>query len=251
MLHAGVADRRMWRETLPYLGGTHLAIAYDRRGFGETRSSNEPFLHVDDLDRVVDHFGSREAILIGCSQGGRVAIDYALAYPEKVTALVLVAAAITGAPAPDEFPPDIARRMADLDEAEERGDIGRVNAIETHLWLDGPLSVEGRVAGAARRLFLDMNRIALQHVPLTLEQSCPSAFDRMGNIAAPAFVVWGNRDFPHIQERSQWLANTIPSAQSLVMEGCAHLPNLEQPERFNAALGSFLAEVGRRPRLGD
>jgi pimeloyl-ACP methyl ester carboxylesterase len=242
MLHAGVADRRMWRDTLACLARSHLAVAYDRRGFGETRSPDEPFRHIDDLDRVIEHFGCKRANLIGCSQGGRVAIDYVLAHPEKVAALVLVATAVTGMPAPQVYPPEIARLMADLDEAEEKRDLERVNAIEAHLWLDGPLSVEERVAGEARRLFLDMNGNALRQASLTREQSCPPALERVHSIAAPTYVVWGDQDFPHIQQRSQWLSSTIPGARSLIMDGCAHLPNLEQPVRFNATIEAFLAQ---------
>jgi pimeloyl-ACP methyl ester carboxylesterase len=242
MLHAGVADRRMWRAALDHLGERHLAAAYDRRGFGETSSPDEPFRHVDDLDCVIEHLGLRRATLIGCSQGGRVAIDYALAHAEKVAALVLVGTAVTGAPATDAYPPGIARLMADLDEAEEQSDVDRINAIEAHLWLDGPASAEGRVGGEARRLFLDMNGIALRHPPLTREQSCPSAWERVHTIAVPTQVIWGDQDFPHVQQRSRWLAAAIPAARSLIMEGCAHLPTLEQPVRFNRAVDEFLAQ---------
>ena len=285
MLHAGVADRRMWYDTLAYLGRselehvpakcTHfadknmlqhidpgalsyrrngsistesaLAVAYDRRGFGETRSPDEPFRHIDDLDCVIEYLGCKRAILIGCSQGGRVAIDYVLAYPKKSAALVLVATDVTGAPAPDAYPTEIARLMAELDAAEEQSDIERVNAIEAHLWLDGPLSVEGRIGGEVRQLFLDMNGKALRHAPFTLEQSCLGAWERVGSITVPSCVIWGDRDFPHIRQRSQWLASTIPGARSLIMEGCAHLPNLEQPARFNASIEAFIQSISMMP----
>ncbi len=102
-LHAGVADRRMWRNTLAHLARNHLAVAYDRRGFGETRAPDEPFRHIDDLDCMIAHLGCERPILIGCSQGGCIAIDYVLAHPEKVAALVLVAAAVTGAPVPHAY----------------------------------------------------------------------------------------------------------------------------------------------------
>jgi pimeloyl-ACP methyl ester carboxylesterase len=240
-LHAGVADRRMWRSTLAALSGSHLGVAYDRRGFGETSAPDEVFRHIDDLDCVVRHFGCERPILIGSSQGGRVAIDYALAHPGQVAALILVAPALTGAPMLETYPPEIAGLLAELDAAETEGDLERINAIEAHMWLDGPLSLRNRIAGDIRHLFLDMNGKALRHAPLTLEQPCPSAVERLHSITAPVFVIWGGRDFPHIQQRSQWLANTIPGAQSLIMDGCAHLPNLEQPARFNAAIQAFLA----------
>lgn len=241
MLHAGIADRRMWRETLAHLATGHLASAYDRRGFGETVSPDEPFRHIDDLNAMLDHLGCARASLIGCSQGGRIAIDYALARPERVAALVLVAPAVTGAAAPEHYPPEIGALLAELDDAEDKQDLERVNAIEAHLWLDGPLSAEGRVGGEIRGLVLDMNARTLQHAPLTQEQACPPAIDRLHEIDIPTCVIWGDLDFPHLQARCQQIAQTIRGARSFLMAGCAHLPNMEQPARFNQAVSAFLA----------
>ena len=242
MLHAGVADRRMWRHALAHLGESNLAVAYDRRGFGETLSPDEPFSHIEDLDRVIDNFDCEQATLIGCSQGGRIAIDYALAHPGKVAALVLVATAITGASAPSDYLREIAGMLADLDDAEMEHDHERINAIEARLWLDGPLGANGRIGGEVRQLFLDMNGHALRQAPFTLEQPGESAMERLHGLTAPTLVIWGTLDFPHIQLRSQWIAETIPNAKSFTMDGCAHLPNLEQSAQFNSAVANFITQ---------
>lgn len=243
LLHAGVADRRMWRDTLVRRAAGHRVLAYDRRGFGETVAPDEPFRHVDDLDVVLGRLPAGRVTLVGCSQGGRVAIDYALARPERVAALVLVASAVGGAVAPDSFPPDIEARVNALEDAENRKDIDRINALEAQLWLDGPQSAEGRVGGPLRELFLDMNGRALRHPPLTQEIDCPPAFDRLGEIRVPACVIWGDLDFQHQQERSRRIAARIAGARSVVMQGCAHLPNLEQPARFDDLLSDFLGSL--------
>ncbi|NMO22138.1 alpha/beta hydrolase, partial [Pyxidicoccus fallax] len=99
-LHAGVADRRMWRAELAAFAPTHHALAYDGRGFGESRGAPEPFSHVDDLGAVLDAVGAREAVLVGCSHGGRVALDFTLAHPDRVRGLVLVAPAVSGVAEP-------------------------------------------------------------------------------------------------------------------------------------------------------
>ena len=170
-------------------------------------------------------------------------IDYALMRPERVAAIVLVSTAVTGAPPPATYPPAVSTILIELEKAEENHDTELVNAIEARLWLDGPLAKEGRMKGLARKLFLDMNRIALNHPVFTQEESCASAMERLELIAAPTLLLWGALDFPHIQQRCEWIASKIPQAQSVVMPGCAHLPNLEQPAKFNEVVGRFVAQI--------
>jgi pimeloyl-ACP methyl ester carboxylesterase len=200
-LHAGVADKRMWLEQLNVLGQNYHAIAYDRRGFGETQTPDEAFSHVEDLQKILEHFGISKVVLVGCSQGGRIAIDFSLQYSRQVSALVLIAPAISGAPSPESFPETIAEKFEALEKAEEAKDIDLVNRIEANLWLDGPSSQEGRVGGEVRELFFDMNGIALKHPALSKEISPPSAYERVAELAIPTLIVWGELDFPHIKER--------------------------------------------------
>lgn len=241
-LHAGVADSRMWTAQLEAFAGAWRAVAYDRRGFGQTDPAPETYSQVGDLLAVVEALGDG-VVLVGCSQGGRVAIDAALARPDLVKALVLVAPAVGGAPAA-EYPPAIAARLSDLDVAEADGNLDRVNALEAHLWLDGPLAEEGRVSGAARSLFLEMNGIALRSQDMGEAIEPPSqAYPRLAEISAPTLVVWGDLDFPHLQARCEHIARVLPNARRAVMPGAAHLPTLEQPEAFNRLLTDFLAEL--------
>jgi pimeloyl-ACP methyl ester carboxylesterase len=191
-LHAGVADRRMWRAQIAELSDHYQTVAYDRRGFGATRTADEAFSHVEDLRAVLDQLGSSTVALVGCSQGGRIAIDFTLAYPQRVNRLVLIAPAISGAPAPEAFPENIQVRLDALDEAEAANDLERINMLEANLWLDGPASPAGRVAGELRDLFLDMNGIALGMPPLTQELEPAAAYARLSDLRAPVLVIWGN-----------------------------------------------------------
>lgn len=83
-LHAGVCDKRMWAEQMQAAAaaGWH-AVAYDRRGYGEATSADEPFNHLDDLETVLDALDIHAAVLVGCSMGGALAVDFALAHPGR------------------------------------------------------------------------------------------------------------------------------------------------------------------------
>ena len=246
-LHAGVCDRRMWAPQVAALQATHRAVVVDRRGFGETRCAPESFSHVDDLIAVLDTLQIDSAILMGCSQGGRFAIDAALAFPARVQALVLVACAVTGAPEPEAgFSPGVQARIEACEAAEQRGDLDAVNELEAQLWLDGPEQATGRVSGPLRELFLSMNGVALAAPPVGEAVVSASAWPRLEQLQLPTLVVWGTLDFQYLDTRMRELARRIPGAQSFVMDDVAHLPGLEQPARFNTAVGSFLASLQRR-----
>jgi pimeloyl-ACP methyl ester carboxylesterase len=90
-LHAGVCDKRMWLSQMEAAAeaGWH-AIAYDRRGYGETESADEPFSHLDDLEALLDAFDIHAAVLVGCSMGGGLALDFALRHPGRTIGLVPV-----------------------------------------------------------------------------------------------------------------------------------------------------------------
>ena len=242
-LHAGVADKRMWRDQMAAFGGRHRVVAYDRRGFGESRYEPETFSHMEDLRAVLDGLAIEQACLVGCSQGGRFAVDFALANPKRVSKLVLVAPAIGGAPQPDELPPDIDELLQQAEQAQDQQHFDLVNRIEAHLWLDGPRSVDGRVQGSARDLFLRMNIVPLKSPSPGKDTPAKDSFKRLKEIAAPTLIIWGDLDFPHLQERCATLLKRIKGAKSALMPGTAHLPNLEQPKQFNALLEEFLKDA--------
>lgn len=243
-LHAGVADGRMWQPQWDAFAASHPLLRYDRRGFGRTRVLQaQPYSRSDDCLAVLDAVAWPRAVLVGCSQGGRVALDTALAHPERVRALVLVAPAVGGSPEPDDsaLTAPVLAQSAAIEAAEKAGDIDTVNALEARLWLDGPTAPQGRVGGAERALFLDMNAIALHAAePGTAIEPAIAAWERLASISVPTLVLWGDLDLPHLQARCETLVQRIPGARSVVLQGTAHLPGLEAPARFNAALADFL-----------
>lgn len=247
-LHAGVADRRSWHGVMEALASRYLSVAYDRRGFGETTYQAESYSHVDDLLAVLDALvddgmASNQVVLIGNSQGGRVAIDFALAHPQRVRALFLVAPAVSGEPDPDTLPDAVKRLDEAIEAAAAAGDRDLVNRLEAHLWLDGPRSPEGRVGGSARSLFLDMNGRALQAPSPGDEQAPPSAFERLGELAMPVHVVAGDLDLALFTASARTLASRVQQGTMTILPGVAHLPQLEEPQAFARELEQFLQKL--------
>lgn len=244
LIHAGVTDRRSWAPLVAAFEDQHYSVAYDGRGFGETTYQPETFSPVDDAVAVMDASGLRSPMVVAASMGGRTAIDLALAHPERVSGLVLIGPAVSGAPEVVDDPPDVQEISDALDAADEKGDLDEVNRLEARLWLDGPSAPEGRVGGDTRELFLDMNGRALAaEQPGEVAGSDP-AWPRLEQVAVPTLVIVGDLDLVEIHERARELAERVPGADFMALTDVAHLPHLEGDRDCLVAIASFLEAHG-------
>jgi len=249
LLHAGVADRRSWRGVADALaaGGADV-VSYDRRGCGETPAPSPDFSHLDDLTHVLDVVTGEPAWLVGSSMGGALALDTALAAPDRVAGLVLVAPAVSGQPEPDlaELDPDSRRIIEAMGAAGEIGDLAELARLEVLLWLDGPSGPEGRVGGAARELALAMSATILAAgLPEDAGQSDIDTWSRIEEIRAPATVTWGDRDVPFGIATSRTVAERLPGLRATeILTGTAHLPYLEQPDAVAAIIARASSPLG-------
>ena len=230
LLHSGVTDRRNWYEVADRLAPGATVVAYDRRGFGETGPPTTSFSDLDDLMAVLDAVADRPAWLVGSSAGGGLALDATLAQPGRVAGLVLLAPAVSGAPAPSLDP--ATDRLDRLREAAlAAGDLDAANRWDTWLWLDGPAEPEGRVSGPQRDLALAMNAAVLRHRrPELVVASETDAWACLPEVQIPATVICGDRDVPFLRSRCVELARRLPQGRHRVVAGAAHVPQLEQPE---------------------
>jgi pimeloyl-ACP methyl ester carboxylesterase len=245
LLHAGVADSRAWRPLVERLAPGHRCVSFDARGHGRTTYQSEPFSRVGDALAVLDSLHSRGAVVIGNSMGGRTALDLALDHPERTTALVLIAPAISGAPQGEDSP-EVQAIDEQMGAAEEAGDLDLLNRLEARFWLDGINGgPEGRVGGQPRELFLDMNRQALAAEPTGDEDRSTNAWERLEQLTVPTLVVVGDLDYDVSTAHALTAAQRIPGAQVLRLPDAAHLPVLEENEACLRAVTEFV--TGHRP----
>lgn len=241
LVHAGIADGRMWEPQIEAFSRRYRVVRYDMRGFGGTRPVAGPYSHHADLRGLMDHLGIERASFVGCSLGGAVALDFALSYPEATAALVLVCSAVGGFDTDLEPPIE----WEELAAAEEAGDLERVSELEVRIWVDGPGQDPGRADPQIRDLVREMNLIALRNEATGLGEALeldPPAAARLHEVRAPALVVAAELDQPVTMQRADLLARDVPGARRATMPGVAHLPNMESPEEFNDIVLRFLAE---------
>ena len=245
LVHAGIADRRLWDGDVAAFAPRHLVVRYDLRGFGQSTKPPVPYAHHEDLRAVLDAAGVSRAVVLGLSLGARIALDFALAFPTRTSALVLAAPALGGHVASETL------RHYDDDEtaALERGDIAAAVELNLRMWLDGPLRAPGDLDPTVRARARELlhHTLALPLVPVRPQWLDPPAHTRLGEVRAPTLVLVGDRDIPDTQEIAQRLAGEIPGAQLVVISGAAHLLNLEQPATFHQAVSGFLGTLRALP----
>lgn len=241
LVHAGIADSRMWEgQFLPF--ARHYRVTrYDRRGFGRTPLANGSYSHHEDLYGLLTFLGISKAILLGCSQGAKIVTELTLEHPEMVDALVLVAPALGGFRWDGEQP----AQFKEMEEAEAAGDFERVNELELQIWVDGRGRRPAEVNREVRELVREMNRIALAapYDPAREQSLEPPAIERLHEIRVPTLIITGDLDTPKTLAAARVLAEKIGGAESFTLEGTAHLPNMERPADFNERVLSFLKKL--------
>lgn len=236
-VHGTGSSAAIWSDAVAELAKRGRTIAYDRRGFSRSERP-EPFVtdvhqHVDDAAALLDALGATPAVVIGRSQGGEIAVDLALRYPDRVRALALLEG---GALSLGEA---AARWLADLDEqvyAAAEADMDTVG--ET--MLTSVVGAEGwaGLPEPVREMFTANGpAILAEHRGGLLDVTA----EQLGTIVQPTLIVGGQDSPPELREVTSLMAAAMPSARVAWVEG-GHLIDPAHP-----AVLSFVDEVlGRR-----
>lgn len=226
--HGFSASSGMWNPNLAALSADRQVVTWDLRGHGWSDSPDDiaaysQAISVADMAAVLDACGVARAVVGGLSLGGYLSLAFHLTHPERVAGLVLVD---TG----PGFTRDDARRQWN-----ERADSVADSFLHTGLGAlsDGPEAGTGPhnptgLALAARGILRQENAAVIGSLP---------------SIGVPTLVVVGADDRPFLKA-ADYMTDKIPGARKTVIAHCGHVPNMENPSDFNAAVGAFLEEIG-------
>ena len=250
LIHAGIADCRMWDDQVPVFAERYQVIRYDLRGAGRSDNPDGSFSYYDDLRGLLDFLGVDKACLIGVSMGGSTALDFALTNPGRVSALITVGSAPSGYQYdPSGLSGDLLARMMELntemETADKAGDIPRLEELDLQMWVDGPYRRPNQVDPRVRAKVREMNHTSFELLnakahPLRLD---PSAVGRLAEITVPTLIMAGALDMPNVLAAVDILVSDIKNAQKVILPGTAHVPNMEQPQEFNRLVLEFLGRI--------
>jgi pimeloyl-ACP methyl ester carboxylesterase len=238
LLHGGGLDRRQWDDELEWLRMGQVVLRYDQRGHGRSPPPSGPFAPHEDLLELLDRRAIERALLVGHSNGGRVAIDFALLHPERVAGLFLLAPGLSGWSAD---PAELDAWLQPILAAVEAGDRERV----LELWLASRCFSATREQPAA---WSELERLARDNVETWFREPSelalePPAAERLSDLAVPVRVLIGRRDAPDLLRIAEAIGAHVPHVEVVWIEGAGHALDLERPQAVRAELERFLDEL--------
>jgi pimeloyl-ACP methyl ester carboxylesterase len=244
LVHAGVADCEQWdNEFLGFSDNFHV-VRYDMRGYGNSDPVESSFSHLSDLVGVIDELNlSTPLIMMGCSIGGVLSLNYALENPQNMRALIMIGPGSCGF----ELENCTQELFLEAMIAFEEGDLNRLAEIETQIWFDCMHAEPDQVDQSMRALLYDMNRSVLSRESQNKGQD-PTELPKpsittLKEIDIPVLIVVGSEDLPYMHAAADYLVENIQFARKEIIEDAAHLPNMDQPHLFQEVVLSFLDEV--------
>lgn len=232
LLHSSAGDRRMWEpQWQGLLDAGHRVVRCDFRGYGESPAADRPGNDAQDVLELLDELCLERTAVVGASYGGRVGLELAARWPERVGALVLLSA---GSP----FHPSTEELDAFDDQEEsllEAGDLQGAVELNVRTWL-GP-----EAEPAAHDLVRTMQRRAYEVQLAAAEQFEPREVGyELSSVAARTLVVTGDKDLDYFRGAARDLADRLPAARLVVLPWGGHLPSLERPEETLRLVLDFL-----------
>ena len=229
-------------------------VVFDARGSGDS-GLTPPFTHeqwVADVDALRAWAGAERIVMAGGSYGGFIAMEYALAHPDRVRALVLRDTSASGAFQEEARRNALASARVEIDqELYDRSFAGRLRDdadFEASWRMIAPLydhdltpeKLEARLRSAVYHH--EAHNAAFAH-------NIPNydIRDRLPSITCPTLVTVGRDDWITPVAAAEEIARLIPNSRLVVFENSGHSPQLEEPERFQRVVREFLSDHGITP----
>ena len=231
LLHGGLGDSGLWEPVVPFLAERFRTIRTDLRFFGRSTGPAVPWSWQEDVVGVLDALEIDRAALVGLSLGGKLALDVALAHPERLWALGLVASTLGGHDGAAYSEEQEARYEA----AEAEGDLEAAMAIDLEVW--APLGTDARIRELWRAT---PDAKALPDGVEPLPPTGAPAKERLGKLAVPSLVVTVAHDPAGMREVGPLVAGAAPDARHFELDS-DHYVTLREPELLSGLLLDFLA----------
>lgn len=226
LLHPGWGDSTIWDDVVARLGVGVRVIRLDARGYGRSPAPQTPFSELGDLVRVLEVLGVERALVVGHSGGGATAVSLALAAPERLAGLILVAPGVEGYPWPADDP-----YLRDYASLLEGGDVAGLVELGLRTWARSGADLAARAQV--------VSGVAGQIAQGEFLRADPEAFSRIGEICCPVTLVLGGLEYPMVADCVAAMARRIPGSELISLPDVDHLVPLRRPDLLADLISRF------------
>ena len=234
-IHDGLVHGEVWDNSFSTFSDQFRVVRYDRRGYGRSPQPEKNYSNIEDLYQVFTFLNIDKAILIGMSAGGGLAIDLTLQHPEKVSALIVVGAVVSGFGYSDHMLTRGGRLTA--------ADYADPERLLSYFVKEDPYEIAPQNKEVREKLWVLMQKypqnIDFAKNRLAVQPERP-AIDILNEIQIPTLIVVGEFDIPDVFVHAGAIESGIPFAQRIIIQNAGHLVPLEQPDIFNQQVSNFL-----------
>jgi len=241
LIHAGFLDSRMWDIQFQLFSENYRVIRYDVRGFGKSDVARTKFSDYKDLRRILDHLEAKTASLVGVSNGGGIASDFAVEYPSMVDHLVLVSPGMSGykfsGPEEEKLWEEFDKQMKPQEEADREGRAADAVEMDVNAWAPAQtLANRERITQIA----MDNFHVHVENPWKLQVPPEPRTWERLSNIRVPTLLIIGDRDVPAQILMVDNIHTHIPGSKKVLIQGADHIVNMSKPDEFNRTVLEFL-----------
>jgi pimeloyl-ACP methyl ester carboxylesterase len=229
-----MVNREIWDEQFPLLAKTFRVVRYDRRGYGKSSDPEKKYSHINDLNQLFIQLKIDKAIIFGMSSGGRLAIDFALTYPEKVEGLVLVGAVVSGF----GYTSHMDTRGGHFDPRKITDPV----KVHEYFIKDDPYEIYSENTVAKEKVMKLLPNLARQNSVPT-HPAGKVAVRSLSEIKVPALILVGEFDIPDVHAHAGVINAGIGNSKREIIPRSGHLIPIEQPVLFNEAIMKFLNKL--------
>jgi 3-oxoadipate enol-lactonase len=241
LIHAGFLDLRMWDPQIPVFSKTNRVIRYDVRGFGKSDIARNTYSDYKDLRALLYHLRVKTASLVGVSNGGRIAADFAVEYPSMLDHLVLVSPGMSGykssGPEEDKMWEEFDKQMKPQEIADREGRAVDAVEMDVNAWASAQTPVNRE---RIRQIALDNFHVHVENPWKLQVPPEPRTFQRLPQIRTPTLVIIGDRDVPPQILLTDNIHSHIPGSKRVLIPGADHIVNMSKPDEFNRTVLEFL-----------
>jgi 3-oxoadipate enol-lactonase len=245
LIHGLGMDRHMWSGQVPELAKRHTVITYDLIGHGESAKPPGPYsleTFAEQLRLLADSRRFDRFALVGFSLGGLIAQTFALAYPERLSAIVIMSATY------DRTTEERAAVRARADAIARNGPQPTVDAALERWLTPGFRNARPDIEASIRRRLTTNDPVAYAAAYRVFAEADPELAGRLHGIRCPALVITGENDGGSNPRMAKRMADAIPDSELVILPELRHLAPVEEPEALNAALLDFFARRLARER---